>query len=462
MKSFSLRTLLTFLLLLGLGLLIRPGQQKTVDAAPLGQTNLLNNPGLEEPYSNGAAQGWARWHQELNSNPKPANCSERYMVLPSWSPEFNGAFILEGARSEHVGNQFDTWRAGVMQNVAVTAGRTYRFTFSSLGRASNEQVPAPTDSSVNLGVRAGIDPNGSGVWSDADIVWGGTGSPHGGWQQFSVEATAVGNQITVFMQGDTGGANQCRAHLDIWFDGASLVEAGPAPTATSPPQPTSPPAPPAPVVTNTPVPPTETATPEVTPTDTPEPSPTPTDTPVPPMGGTICVNAFSDGDANGQRSEEEGYMAGVTFTIARDNEIVTQGVSTGTDNPLCFEELDTGSYQVAQILPRNLETTTAPSTSVDVEEGSSVSLEFGSRFETAEEVANANTNDNDSTGADGDGASPTTGENGNENDNEADGDAAQDGSGVNLLAVGGLVVILVAILVLGALIFILIRQARSA
>jgi cobalamin biosynthesis Mg chelatase CobN len=155
-------------------------------------------------------------------------------------------------------------------------------------------------------------------------------------------------------------------------------------------------------------------------------------------------------------------MAGVTFTIARDNEIVTQGVSTGTDNPLCFEELDTGSYQVAQILPRNLETTTAPSTSVDVEEGSSVSLEFGSRFETAEEVANANTNDNGSTGADGDGASPTTGENGNENDNEADGDAAQDGSGVNLLAVGGLVVILVAILVLGALIFILIRQARSA
>ncbi len=458
MRNYPLRYLFILLFLVGLGAILSPTGNKTVDAAPLSQANLLNNPGLEEPYGNGAAQGWGRWHQELNSNPKPENCSERYLVQPSWSPEFNGAFINEGARSQHIGNQFDTWRAGVMQNVAVTPGSTYRFSFWATGRASQEQVPAPTDTSVNLGVRAGIDPNGSGLWSDADIVWGGTGSPHNGWLQFTVEATATGNQITVLMQGDNGGANQCRRHLDVWFDGASLVEAGPPPTATSPPQPTSPPAP---AVTNTPVPPTATATSEVPPTETPEPSATPTNTPIPPTGGTICVNAFSDTNADGQRSSEEGYMAGVTFTIAQGDEVVTQGVSTGTDTPLCFEELDSGNYQIAQILPRNLETTTAPSTAVDVEEGSSISLEFGSRFEASEEVAEANNGDGDSTTGDGTAAGESGAEGEGESGSESDSSDA-DGSGINLLAVAGLIAIGVAIIVLIALIVILIGRARSA
>jgi hypothetical protein len=151
-------------------------------------------------------------------------------------------------------------------------------------------------------------------------------------------------------------------------------------------------------------------------------------------------------------------MAGVTFTIAQGDEVVTQGVSTGTENALCFEELDSGNYQVAQILPRNLDTTTAPSTTVDVEEGSSISLEFGSRFETADEVADVNTDTGDSTTTNG-GDSTSDGAAGT--DSEANGDST-DGSGINLLAVAGLIAIVVAIVVLGALIFILVRQARSA
>lgn len=459
MKLHRLRFILIILFLAGLGLFLGPAETPPASAAPLLQANLLTNPGMEEPYSNGAPQGWGRWHQELNANPKPANCSERYLVQPVWSPEFNGALIRDGSRSAHIGNQFDTWRAGLVQDVAVTAGSTYRLTFLAIGRASNEQFPVPSDTVVNMGVRGGIDPNGSGLWSDGDVVWGGSGSPHdsgnqANWQQFSVEATATSNKITVFIQADFGGANQCRAHLDAWFDAVSLVEVGPPPTATSPPQPTSPPPPPPPAITNTPVPPTDTPTPEVPPTDTPEPSPTPTNTPVPPTGGTICVNAFADSDGDGQRSEEEGFMAGVTFTIAQGDEVVTQGVSTGTDNPLCFEELEGGSYRVAQILPRNLETTTAPDATIDVEEGSSVSLEFGSRFETTEEVAEV-----PSPTSEGDDGSAAP--DGSESEDEADGNAAGD-SEVNLLALSGLCAILVAIGLLGALIFFLLRQRRAA
>lgn len=440
--------ILLFVILVCLGMFLAGGQVDSVDALPAMQSNIVQNPSLEEPYSGGAARGWARWHQESNANPKPANCSEYYLVQPTWSPEFNGSIILDGARSQHIGNQFDTWRAGVMQTVSVTPGSTYRFSFWGTGRASNDQYPAPSDS-VNMGVRAGIDPNGSGLWSDSDIVWGAAGSPimgggQGNWQQFSVEATATGNQVTVFIQADFGGANQCRAHLDIWFDKAELVEAGPPPPPTSPPQPTLPPAP---AATNTPIPATATLTPEVSPTDSPQPTDVPTNTPVPPQGGVICVNAFADDNANGQREADEGYMAGVTFTIAQADSVVAQGVSTGTSTPICFENIPAGSYLVAQIVPRNLEMTTAASTTVDVTTGSTISLEFGSRVRTdidGEEIADAAT-------ATAVAQSPP----------DQGSDNSGDNGGISLLAIVGLGAILLAVLMLGVLIFILLRQQRA-
>lgn len=432
------------LTLLVLGMFFGYSHPNQAAAAPVKQTNLLNNPSFEEPYSGGTAQNWSPWHQELNSSPKPADCSERYLVRPSWESELaSGGLILDGGRSQHIGNSFDTWRAGVMQTVNVNPGSTYRFTFWSTGRASNDQYPQPSDSSVNLGVRGGIDPNGSGLWSDGDIVWGGSGSPHmsgsqGNWQQFSVEATATGPQVTVFVQGDTGGANQCRRHLDVWFDKAELIEVGPPPTNTPPPPP------PQPVVTNTPVPPTATATPEVTPTDTPIPSPTPTNTPVPPETGSICANAFADMNANGQRDADEGYMGGVTFTVAQENQIIGQGISTGTAVAVCFENLLEGAYLVAQEVPHSLEMTTAPSATIDVNAGSTVSLEFGSRprTDTGDEVSMV---------------TPTS--EGNSSDSSG---SSSDGGGPNLPAIIGLGAILLAIILLVVLVVVLIRQQGAS
>ena len=420
-------------------MLVSPGSTNAEpQARPARQANLLQNPGFEEPYSGGIALSWSPWHQELNANPKPAECADYYLVRPSWSPEFNAAIILEGIRAQHTGNQFDTWRAGVFQNVPVNPGSTYRFTFWSTGRASNDQYPTPSDTSVSLGVRGGIDPNGSGLWSDGDIVWGASGSPHmsggqGNWQQFSVEATATAGQITVFVQGDTGGANNCRAHLDVWFDKAELVEAGPPPTNTRPP------APPQPVITNTPRPPAETPAPEVSPTNTLVPTETPTNTPVPPETGIICANAFADANGNGQRDLDEGYMAGVTLTVGQGGQFLGNGVSTGTDTAICFENLLPGDYVVAQQIPRHLVMTTAPSATVAVTAGTTISLEFGSWFRgDAEELATATPEAGD---GNGDGSS-----------------GGSSGDGPNILAIVGLGAIALAILLMGAVIFILLRQ----
>jgi hypothetical protein len=352
---------------------------------------------------------------------------------------------MEGGRSQHVGNNFDTWRAGVMQTINVNPGSTYRFTFYATGRAAEENYPEPSDQSVNLGVRGGIDPNGSGLWSDGDIVWGAAGSPHmsggqGNWQQFSVEATATGGQITVFVQADNGGANQCRRHLDVWFDNAQLIEAGPPPTNTRPPQPTLPPQP---VNTNTPVPPTETATPEVSPTNTSVPTETPTNTPEPPQGGIICANAFADTNGNGQRDDDEGYMAGVVFSVAQEEAVVAQGVSLGSDTPICFEELEEGTYLVGQQVPRNLEMTTAPTATVDLTAGSVISLEFGSRVRI------------DSNGDEISAITPTV-----ESTAPDDGSSGNNSS-VSTLAIVGLGAIILAIVLLAALIFILLRQQST-
>ncbi|MCZ7673214.1 MAG: hypothetical protein M5U34_41920 [Chloroflexi bacterium] len=176
-----------------------------------------------------------------------------------------------------------------------------------------DQYPAASEGGLQMNVRAGIDPSGNGgIWYDNDIVWSGSASPHDTWQQISVETTATNSTITVYTSANWAvkGVNQCRAHLDVWFDTAELIEVGPPPTNTPPPLPTLPPPPP---VTNTPVPPTETATPAETATFT----PVPTDTPSPtPAGGTICANAFNDVNGNGLQDADEGFMAGVTFTVA--------------------------------------------------------------------------------------------------------------------------------------------------
>lgn len=437
------KTYLTLLLPLLIALVLAAQVAVPAIAVPAQQANLLVNASFEDPYNGGAANGWARWHNASTGDFKPAECSDTYFFQPLWSRETNPALVVDGSISQHIGNQYDTWHAGVMQDVAVTPGATYRFTFRAIGRASNEQYPAPSDTAVNLGVRAGIDPNGSGLWYDDDVVWGGSGSPHDGgdqsnWQQFSVETTAAGNVITVFASANVAGAYQCRAHLDVWFDNAQLIEAAPPPTNTPLPQPTLPPA------TNTPVRPTATNTPDVTATTTLEPTETSTNTPEPPTGGTICVNAFADENSNGQHEESEGSMAGVTFTIVRDGEVAAQGISTGPQ-PICFDELEAGSYQVAQTVPATLEMTTGANTEISLNEGQTIRIEFGSRVRPEEEVS---TNP----------SSTTVDAETELVDDALSTEAEESGFGSSLLAMSGLAALLLGVIMAGVLLFLVLRQ----
>lgn len=96
--------------------------------------------------------------------------------------------------------------------------------------------------------------------------------------------------------------------------------------------------------------------------------------------GTICINSFSDEDASGIRDANEGYMAGIPVMVKREGKIVTQGISTGTQQPVCFAELVPGEYEVLQQPPASLALTTANNAMLTLKAGQTIGLEFGSRI----------------------------------------------------------------------------------
>jgi hypothetical protein len=399
--------------------------------------NLLQNPSFEQPFSGGSAQNWQRWNM---STPKQdEECLVAYHFQPKWNVETNSTFVRDGAASQYIGNNWDTWAGGVYQTVPATPGTTYRFSFYGRGRGTNEPSPAPSESGLQMNMRAGIDPNGSGLWNDADVVWGGAGSPHDVWQQFTVEATATGNQITVFTSANWGvtGVNQCRQFLDTWYDAAQLVAQTP-PTAIPP---TAPPATQAPpTATFPPAPtggvPTEPAAATLAATLT---LAAPAETATPAGTAAICVNAFLDANGNGLHDADEAYAAGVTLTIAQGNNIIGQVVSTGEATPICFTDLPAGTYQVGQTLPPTLELTTQGNATVNVGEGQTVGLEFGSR-----ERATATTETE---------VTPTPAATAT-----ASGDQTGTGGAPNWLVYVGVGAVVIGVVLLGALLFIVLRR----
>ena len=436
MKKTPLFIILT--LLLGIPLLLTG---RALAAPPAQAINLLQNAGLEQPFSNGAAQGWQRW---FRSSPRTSeDCLTAYHYEPKWNVETNPTFVHSGSASQLVGNAWDTWSGGIYQNVPATPGTTYRFTFYGKGRGANSQVPNPSETGLQINMRAGIDPNGSGVWSDGDVVWGGAGSPHDTWLPFSVEATATGNQITVFTSANwaVDGVNQCRGHLDTWYDSAELVAITVA-TATPPPQPTLPPQPATlpPAPTNSPPPEQPTATQEA-------PTAAPAATATPAGSSAICVNAFLDTNGNGLNDADEGYVAGVTLTVAQGTAIVGQAVSTGMQDPICFSNLLPGTYQVGQTLPPTLEMTTQANATVNLGEGQTIGLEFGSRVRSAV-TAEAQVTSTSEAVAEVTATATTP----------ATGSGSSTSGTPNWLVYLGIGAILVGVVLLGALLFMLLRR----
>jgi LysM repeat protein len=206
--------------------------------------NLLQNPGMNLPYSDGNKQpnGWGRWFRIID---KPADASElQYAANPNFSAETNpsGKFpqlILEGDASAHIGRQYDPWIGGLSQVVGnIPPGSPVRFCAYSRLYAQNADFGKDISvSSMNGRSQVGIFPDGDTTWDNANIIWSGAANPHDTWGQVCIEATVGGSgKVTVFTRNDWRGSGAI--HLDSWWDQAELVILGAQPT----PQPTAAPA----------------------------------------------------------------------------------------------------------------------------------------------------------------------------------------------------------------------------
>ncbi|WP_420629319.1 SdrD B-like domain-containing protein [Candidatus Leptofilum sp.] len=152
--------------------------------------------------------------------------------------------------------------------------------------------------------------------------------------------------------------------------------------------------------------------------------------------GTICVAAFDDQNADGVRDNAtEGLQADAAITIFRGGSTVTTHITDGASEPYCFENLAPDTYQVQIFPPADYQPTTSPSWAVSVAEGAQISVAFGTRFDP-QETAVADTTSADTATDD------TAAE------SAEDVEAAPANEGGFFSSIGGIVLVVAAILVL--------------
>ncbi len=101
-----------------------------------------------------------------------------------------------------------------------------------------------------------------------------------------------------------------------------------------------------------------------------------------PTTGTICVAAFNDENGDGSRNDStENLQADAAITIFRGGSTVTTHITDGVSEPYCFENLEPDTYQVQIFPPADFQPTTSPSWAVSVTEGAQISVSFGTRFD---------------------------------------------------------------------------------
>ena len=399
-------------------------------AAPALQDNLLVNPGFEQPYGDGGKQanGWGRWFEDTG---KASDGSLNYVVKPDFSAEVNPVIVRSGSASQHIGNRYDPWHAGLKQLVSAPAGSPLRFCAYGRLFANNEDFEkAPSIESKDGQMQVGIFANGDAEWNTGGIVWSGKINPHNAWQQVCVDATAAdAGKVTVFVSSSYRG--QSAFHLDAWWDDASLVVT--APTATAAPT-TGSAAPPAQQATTAPrncetrpdgsvtyvvqsgdtvgaiaiscdstvdairqlnnlvndliqvgqtlIVKGPTAPPTAAPTPTSE-APAATETVAPtaePVSadGEICVEAFNDANANQSKDPGEQLLGGVGFALNDATGPRGSYVTSGLEpEPYCFAGLQPGQYTIEARPPSGVSSTTKAEWPVGVTAGMKFEIAYG-------------------------------------------------------------------------------------
>jgi len=189
------------------------------------QDNLLRNPNFDlgfYPFSGNSSiqppNEWAPWWNN--------NTDGCYNVAPRMNAAQGSQRVRSGNQAASVWyNGGFSYEAGILQVVqGVQPGTIYRFTVWGQGwQTDTPESKSTSDANASIDMKIGIDPNGLNIPTSGDIVWSGTKSPMDNYEQFSVEATANGSQITVFVYSRPP---FCVNQSDTYWDDAQLVAIG--------------------------------------------------------------------------------------------------------------------------------------------------------------------------------------------------------------------------------------------
>lgn len=296
-------------------------------------TNLLINGGFESPYAKQCchtspefppntlidevqvAHGWSGWWVEPDSAPHlPSRCDIPNPPNPCYAfhrPEWREAApysnrIHSGGNAQKYFTFYSVHQSGMFQRVTgITPGQRLRFTIYMQGWATDSN-DLTSSGQLSMNMKVGIDPTGGTNPFAATVVWGQTYDTYDVWGEYSVEAVAIGDAVTVFTHSYPVYPLQ---HNDIYLDDASLIVVAAA-------QPTAPPRTGTPRSTNTP---TRVPTTTNTPTNTPTPTrtPTPTSTPTPSITPTPTIDPLATATPNAEGIIYETVDAGeVLWQIA--------------------------------------------------------------------------------------------------------------------------------------------------
>ncbi|MBL8134936.1 MAG: LysM peptidoglycan-binding domain-containing protein [Anaerolineae bacterium] len=220
MKSGQARLLMLALAILSLSLPI---------GSVFGQDNLLVNPGFEAPFDPVAgvvpgqiAQGWTPWSLTTEGALQPEYYPASDTISGMGSPR-----ILNGADAQQYFTFFAAHVAGVYQRVSgLEAGTSLEFGIHAWLWSSSADDTSVSAAEADMTIEVGIDPTGGEDAASDTIVWSEPQSAYDEFIELSVNATAEGDAVTVFVRSTV---LQVMMNNVVYLDDASLIAAGEAP-----------------------------------------------------------------------------------------------------------------------------------------------------------------------------------------------------------------------------------------
>ena len=218
--------------------------------------------GAAWPLQNGigevqVAPGWRAYYRDV----PPA-----YVVIPDfcydpvtgkrsdngcyWArPEFRDVTLKFQPNRIHGGQRAQKYftygrmhEAGLMQRVTgVISGTLYHYSIYMQAWMCVDYIEAckggyVSDKPTQMHLKVGIDPTGGTDPFSPDIVWSPEVESFDRWTQYSVEAAAKGDILTVYTHSRPEWKDMPRQNNDVYLDDASLTAVGappPSPTATA-------------------------------------------------------------------------------------------------------------------------------------------------------------------------------------------------------------------------------------